>query len=84
MEAAMARSAEDDAKAIMRMMVTKGAKPGASYENSMLVQNAVWLGIVGPDLDSALSFAGQQGWIEAGANDTTVLTPAGYAVGQAD
>ena len=82
MEAAMARSAEDDAKAIMRMMVTKGVKPGASYENSMLVQNAVWLGIAGPDLDNALNFAGQQGWIENGANDTTVLTQAGYAAGQ--
>ena len=45
----------------------------------MLVQNAVWLGIEGPDLDSALSFAGQQGWIENDVNDTTVLTPAGYA-----
>jgi len=68
-EEAMARSAEDDAKTIMRMMVTKGAKPGP-YENSMLVQNAVWLGIEGPDLDSARSFAGQQGWIENGVNDT--------------
>ena len=78
----MARSAEDDAKTIMRMMVTKGAKPGP-YENSMLVQNAVWLGIEGPDLDSALSFAGQQRWIENGVNGTTVLTPAGYAAGHA-
>jgi hypothetical protein len=49
----------------------------------MLVQNAVWLGIEGPDLDSALSFAGQQGWIENGVNDTTVLTPAVYAAGHA-
>ena len=78
----MARSAEEDAKAIMRMMVTKGVKPGASYDTQVLVQNAVWLGIEGPDLDSALSFGGQQGWIENGANDTTVLTPAGYAAGQ--
>ena len=79
----MARVAEEDAKAIMRSMVTKGAKPGAPYENSMLVQNAVGLGIVGPDLDGAMRFAGQQGWVENGANDTTVLTPAGYAAGQA-
>ena len=49
----------------------------------MLVQNAVWLGIVSPDLDNAMRFADQQGWIETGANDTTVLTPAGYAAGQA-
>ena len=78
----MARSAEEDAKAIMRMMVTKGVKPGASYENRVLVQNAVWLGIEGPDFDSAMIFAGQRGWIEDGANDTTVLTQAGYAAGQ--
>ena len=78
----MARVAEDDAKAIVTMMVTKGVKPGAPYENSMLVQNAVWLGIVGPDLDSAMSFAVQQGWIENGPKDTTVLTPAGYTAGQ--
>jgi hypothetical protein len=40
------------------------------------------LGLEGPDLDSAMIFAGQQGWIEDGANDTTILTPAGYAAGQ--
>jgi hypothetical protein len=82
MVVAMARSAEEDAKTLMRMMVTKGVKPGASYENPVLQENALWLGLEGPDLDSAMIFAGQQGWIEDGANDTTILTPAGYAAGQ--
>jgi hypothetical protein len=83
MEAAMARVAEDDAKAIVRMMVTKGVKPGEAYNNPVLQENAVWLGIEGPELDNALNFAGEQGWIENGAKDTTVLTPAGYAAGKA-
>ena len=77
----MARSAEDDARAIMRMLVGKGVHLGQHYKNPTLIENALWLGIDGPDLDSALIYAGEQGWIENGPEDTTILTAAGYTAG---
>jgi hypothetical protein len=77
----VARSAEDDARAIVRMLVGKGVHLGQPYENPTLIENGLWLGIDGPDLDSALIYAGKQGWIENGPEDTTILTAAGYAAG---
>jgi len=77
----MTRSVEDDAKAIMRMMVRKGVKAGGSYKNPVLMQNALILGIDGEDLDKALTFAGEKGWIANGPNDTTTMTPDGHKAG---
>ena len=77
----MTRSAEDDARAIVRMLVGKGVHLGQPYKCATLVENALWLGIEGPDLDSALIYAGEQGWTENGLEDTTILTAAGYAAG---
>ncbi len=79
----MARSAEDDARTIVRMLVEKGVQTGEPYKNPMLIQNALWLGIEGVELDDALTFAGEQGWIENGPEDTTKLTDAGHAAGKA-
>ena len=50
----MARSAEVDARAIVQMLVEKGVQSGEPYKNPMLVQNALWLGIEGVELDDAL------------------------------
>jgi hypothetical protein len=49
----------------------------------MLVQNALWLGIEGVELDDALTFAGEQGWVERAPEDTIRLTDAGHAAGKA-
>jgi hypothetical protein len=65
----------------MRMLVGKGVHLGQPYKNPTLIENTLWLGIDGPDLDSALIYAGEQGWIENGPEDTTILTAAGYAAG---
>ena len=35
----------------------------------------------GVELDDALKFAGEQGWVENAPEDTTKLTDAGYAAG---
>ena len=59
----MARSAEDDARAIVRMLAIKGVQSGEPHKNPMLVQNALWLGIEGVKFDDALAFAGEQGWV---------------------
>ena len=77
----MARSVEDDARKIVRMLVEKGVQSGELYKNPMLIQNALWLGIEGVELDDALKFAGEQGWVENAPEDTTKLTDAGYAAG---
>ena len=79
----MARSAEDDARAIVRMLVEKGVQFGDPYKNPMLVQNALWLGIEGVERDDALTFAGEQGWVENAPEDTIRLTDAGHAAGKA-
>ena len=79
----MARSAEVDARAIVRMLVEKGVQSGEPYKNPMLVQNALWLGIEGVELDDALTFAGEQGWVETAPEDTIRLTDAGHAAGKA-
>ena len=79
----MARSAEDDARAIVRMLVGKGVHLGQPHKNSTLIEDALWLGIDGPDFDSALIYADEQGWIENGPEDTKILTAVGYAAGKA-
>lgn len=79
----MARSAEDDARAIVRMLVEKGVQPGGRYKKPTLIQNALWLGIEGVEFDDALTFAGEQGWIENAPEDTIKLTAAGHAAGKA-
>ena len=65
----------------MRMLVGKGVHLGQPYKNPTLIENALWLGIDDSDLDSALIYAGEQGWVENGPEDTTILTAAGYAAG---
>jgi hypothetical protein len=46
-------------------------------------QSALWLGIEGVELDDALTFAGEQGWVENAPADTIRLTDAGHAAGKA-
>ena len=65
------------------MLVGKGVHLGQRYKNPTLIENALSLGIDGPDLDGALIFAGEQGWVENGPEDTTILTAAGHAAGKA-
>ena len=66
----------------MRMLVGKGVHLGQPYENPTLIENALWLGIEGPDFDSAIIYGSEQGWIENGPEGTTILTAAGYAAGR--
>jgi hypothetical protein len=53
----------------------------SSIRTQCMIQNALWLGMEGVELDDALKFAGEQGWVENAPEDTTKLTDAGYAAG---
>jgi hypothetical protein len=53
--------AEEDARAVMRMLVSKkGMKAGDRMANAMIVANVFSLGIAGDRPDEALTFAGDQ------------------------
>lgn len=76
--------AEDDARAIMRMLVSKkGMKAGESMANAMIVANVFSLGIEGVRQEEALTFAGDQAWLESCGDGSSLMTEAGYSAGSA-
>ncbi len=76
--------AEEDAKAIMRMLVSKkGFKAGDKMANAVVVANVFSLGIAGIRQEDALTFAGDQAWIESCGDGFSLMTEAGYAAGGA-
>jgi hypothetical protein len=77
-------AAEEDAKAIMRMLVSKkGFKAGDKMANSVVMANVFSLGIEGIRQEEALTFAGDQAWIESYGDGFSLMTEAGYAAGAA-
>jgi hypothetical protein len=84
-EASERPSTEEDARAIMRMLViNKGLKAGDSMANAMILANVIELGIDGIRQDEALTFAGDKAWLESRGKGFTAVTEAGYAAGIAE
>jgi hypothetical protein len=65
----------------MREFVRRGYEGGDHIPNTQIVVIALEIGLEGVDLDAALIFAGEQGWIEAGQPGFTIFTEAGYRAG---
>jgi hypothetical protein len=77
--------ADEDARAIMGMLVTKKRfKAGDKMANAVIVANVFSLGIEGARQEEALTFAGDQAWIESCGDGFSLMTEAGYAAGAAD
>ena len=75
-------SVEKDAKAIMRMLVAKkGLEAGERMPNALILAYVLDLGLAGVRRDDALTFAGDQAWLESRDNGLSEVTQAGYDVG---
>jgi hypothetical protein len=69
----------------MRMLVSKkGLKAGERMGNAVIIANVFSIGIDGIRQMEALTFAGDQAWLESRDNDQSELTEAGFSVGTAD
>jgi hypothetical protein len=75
-------SVEKDAEAIMRMLVAKkGLKAGERMPNALILAYVLDLGLAGARRADALTFAGDQAWLESRDNGLSEVTQAGYHVG---
>jgi hypothetical protein len=70
----MSSKMEERAEALMSELARRGWKPGDTIANAIIVEIALGIGIDGANLDTALEFAGEEGWIENGAPGFTILT----------
>ena len=76
-------SVEKDAKAIMRMLVAKkGLEAGERMPNALILAYVLDLGLANVRRDEALTFAGDQAWLESRDNGLSEVTQAGYDVGK--
>lgn len=73
-----------DAKAIMRMLVSKGLQAGDRMPNALILAYVLDLGISGNRRSEALTYAGDQAWLESRDKGLSELTKSGYRVGAAN
>jgi hypothetical protein len=75
-------SIEEDAIAIMRMLVNgKGLKAGDTMANVKIVDAVSELGMDDIRVADALTYAGDQAWLESRDGGFTLLSEAGYMAG---
>ena len=76
------RPIEEDARAIMRMLVAeKGLKAGDTMANAEILAAVGELGMDDMRRGDALTYAGDRAWLESRNGGITLLSRAGYAVG---
>jgi hypothetical protein len=68
---------------LMGALVKSGAQADAAIANARVSDVAVQAGLDGDELERALVYAGEQGWMETGENPGwTRITEAGISAGQ--
>ena len=67
---------------LMGALARSGAQADVPIANARVADVAVRVGLEGEDLDEALVYAGEQGWMEAGETGWTRITEAGITAGQ--
>jgi hypothetical protein len=77
------QNAPANAKRLFEALVARGASSGEPMTDDRIADVAVQIGLESDEFDSALDYAGEQGWFEdAEMDDSTswvLLTPAGVA-----
>ena len=74
-------SAKENAKKLIKAL---GAQAGEDIANAHVTQAAAEIGLAEPDLDEALSYAREKGWIDTGSREgTTCITQDGWDSGNA-
>jgi len=75
-------SPEQGARLFVKILAERNCEVGVPVQNAIAQVWAVEAGLDGSDLDEALKFAGEKGWIEDGDREGTFkLKQAGYTVG---
>ena len=68
---------------LMGALVKSGAQADFLIANARVTDVAVQAGLDGDELDEALTYAGEQGWMQTGESDGwTRITEAGITAGQ--
>ena len=67
---------------LMGALVKSGAQADVPIAIARVADVAVRAGLEGEDLDKALVYAGEQGWMEARETGWTRITEAGITAGQ--
>ena len=79
-----ASTVEHDAKTILRMLVVeKRLEAGDRMPNSLILAYVQDLGLASMRRDEALTFAGDQAWLESRDNGLSEVTQAGFDIGSA-
>ena len=75
-------SVEEDAIAIMRMLVSeKGLKAGDTMANVKIIEAVSELGMDDIRMADALTYAGDQAWLESRDGGFTLFSETGYTAG---